>query len=231
MSECIHEPISYGDQRILYRCFKCGRSTYGDELFRVDNSKDSSPDKSNDLNNNPPDKDKSISESLADLTKSFEKVIQENSKLVQGPAIQITDLSLAYNHMFSPASERGMQTKVKSLNPEREIKVLNTTQLKVFDKVEYFAAVAVGKKNIVKAARQICELINKYSAKGYITGCLQPLSVMELPVEPFRLEEYTVLCFVSMTEEGSKELALEKSPLHKKEDEMPQHKIFDPFSE
>lgn len=153
-------------------------------------------------------------ETLENSNELGEKLAQEaSSRLVQGAALNIIDLSLPYNHMFSPAAKRGMANKVKSLNPEREIKVITTLQNKVTDRVEYLGALAMGEEKLVKAARIVADHINRYAALGYVTGCLSPLGAIRLATEPHELEKYAVFCFVSLSEAGTAMSEEERSPI------------------
>lgn len=142
-----------------------------------------------------------------DIIEEFEK---ETEKPTEGTALNIVDMSLAYNHMFSPAAKLGMSRKIKDLNPEREIDHGSTQKIRTRDKVEYFAALVSGEEKIVKAARRIAEYINKLASKGYITGCLAPISALNMLSQPHELQKYAVMCFVAVTEDGSKMIATDK---------------------
>ena len=150
-----------------------------------------------------------LSSKLADLSKAIEA---SSEKIVQGPALSTHDLSIPYSHMLSAAAKCGMANKVKDLFPKRKLQFLSTTQEEVIDVVQFFSAIAVGPEKIAKAARIITDLINGFAAKGYVTGCLAPLSYIKLINEPHTLERYAVYCFVAMTEEGDKAVKESKSP-------------------
>lgn len=113
------------------------------------------------------------------------------------PAVSISsdqvDLSLAYNHMFSPAAKRGLARKVTILAPAGE-------------KFAYFAVLALGEEKIVKAAREIANAINSLAGKGCVTGCLSNLFVMPIANKPHELEKFVVCCFPVLTEEGYSEI-------------------------
>lgn len=151
--------------------------------------------------------------SLVSELESLQVALEAGSDktIIKGSALDTHDLSIPYSYMFSPAAKRGMLNKVKELCPKRKLQFISTLETEVIDKVEYFTAIAVSPEKIVKAARIITDLINSYAAKGHITGCLSPLSYIKLVNEPHQLENYAVYCFVSMTEEGSKLAAQDKS--------------------
>ncbi len=149
-----------------------------------------------------------ISSKLADLTKALEDSPKE---LVQGPALTSYDLTIPYSHMFSTAAKHALSRKVTELNPKRKT-LLAPIEGEVYDKVEFFSAIAVGPEKVVKAARIITDLINHYAAKGYVTGCLAPLSYIKLFSEPHELPKYAIFCFVAMSDQGCKALEAAKCP-------------------
>jgi len=147
---------------------------------------------------------KDKNELTAKLTDLLETLQKETQEIVTGPALQVHDLSLAYNHMFSAAAKKGMERKVTTQIVKREI--VTVSQLSpqfAVDKVEYFSCIANGKEKLYKAARMVADNINRYAARGYVTGTLAPLSCIELCREPHELERYAVYCFVAMTQAGS----------------------------
>ena len=146
-----------------------------------------------------PKKD-NISSQVKDLIQTLEKKQEET--VIEGPVLQTIDLSVAYSHMFSAAAKRGMATKVKELIHKRDITMPITLQTIAHDKVEFFGALAIGEEKIVKAGRLVAENINRYAAKGYVTGCLAPLAAIKLATEPHELPKYAVYCFVSLTQAG-----------------------------
>lgn len=150
------------------------------------------------------------------------KMLEEETEkvLTQGPVINVIDLSLAYNHLFSRASKRAMSHKVTSLIHQRTLKHIVDLKAVVLDKVEYFSVIVVGEENLIKGAEKIAALINSYSERGYVTGCLAPLSALSLISEPHEFEKWAVFCFVSFTEEGSKVLAKENPAILTKEGEI-----------
>ena len=151
-------------------------------------------------------KKQKLDEQLKELIKTLEE-----TKLTPGKALDTYDLSIPYSYMFTPAAKRGMATKVQSLLHKRKLQVISTLDTEVVDKVHYFSAVAMGEEKIVKAARIITDMINDLAAKGYVTGCLAPLSYIRLCTEPHQLEQYAVFCFVSLSEEGTKIVEQDRS--------------------
>ncbi len=134
-------------------------------------------------------------------------------------AVNVIDLSLPYNHMFNPAAKRAMTNKVDGLIVKRKKTVIDNLKLDALDTVHFFAVIASSPEKLVKAARIITNDINYLSEKGYVTGCLLPLSCVKLATEPFQLEKYAVSCYVSLTEEGSKWLETQACGSHMKEPE------------
>lgn len=142
----------------------------------------------------------SLSSSLKALTEAL-KV--SNSELTEGPTLQTVDLTVPYSHMWTPAAKLGMANRITGLVNKRENKVVRTLETHTLDRVHFFNGIAVGEDKIVKAARAVTNDINWLAGQGYVTGCLTPLSYLQLSVEPFQLPEFAVFCYISLTPEGS----------------------------
>lgn len=153
-------------------------------------------------------------EDIDQIKETIEKSQEEFESGALGkscPILQVTDLSLPYNHLFNAAAKKAMKIKLTNLVQTR---VPSGQLTAVLEKVEFFSVVAVGERNIVKAAGKIANIVNEYALQGHVTGCLAPLSMISLYVEPFELSKYAVFCFVGMTQQGSNKLH-EENPIER----------------
>jgi hypothetical protein len=154
------------------------------------------------------------------LSPAVKEVLEniDNDSVVYGGALTVHDLSIPYAHMFSPAAKKGLSRRVESVLPKRTITTVGPSPglpgMEVIDSVQYFSIIVKGEEKIVKAARIITELLNKLAAKGYITGCLSPLSFISLPSESHELPTYAVYCWPVVTLDGVSMLEEEKPVFH-----------------
>lgn len=123
-----------------------------------------------------------------------------------GVVPEIIDLSLAYSYMFNAAAKKAMAVKITTLTPRRELKADPLGRTFVDDKMGYFSVMARGDEKIVEAAKCISDFINDLAGRGFVTGCLAPMSAITLFTEPHRPNEYAVFCYVSLTPEGEEHL-------------------------
>ena len=148
--------------------------------------------------------DTGLSADLAGLMDALEQGgYQEPPKSVAAhAALDIIDLSLAYNHMFSVATKRALSTSVKDLRPGRKIHYATALFNQVVDEVRQFAVVARGEEKVIEAAQKIVGILNELSEKEYVTGSLVRLSVIKLVNEPYQLERYLVFTYPSLNADG-----------------------------
>jgi hypothetical protein len=166
-------------------------------------------------------------------TKEIEKTVEDAIKFLEdigleaGVGIKIIDLSLAYNHMLSAAAKKAMAVKITTLTPRRELKADPLGRTFVDDKMGYFSVMARGDEKIVEAAKLISDFINDLAGRGFVTGCLAPMSAIALFTEPHRLNEYAVFCYVSLTPEGEEYCDnMETKKIRIKEGEVPSACVF-----
>src|SRR4051812_18683269 len=103
-----------------------------------------------------------MSKKSTKLNKQINQLISVLEKTPLEPSpIQMIDLYLPYNHMFTPAAKRGLSRKINDLKPKRKIEFVSSLEDIVEDKIEYFQVVALGEEKLAKAARMITDYVNK----------------------------------------------------------------------
>lgn len=150
---------------------------------------------------------KTVKVSLNRARKSAKSILDEAEELLkrvpdEGSSLKVTDIYLPLNHLFDHAAKRAFETVVHQTSSQRELKVISTTRTKVIDQVKYFGATAVGERKIFDAAQKVANTVNFYANKGYVTGVLSKLIMYQLATEPFQLERWLLLSYVSLSPEG-----------------------------
>lgn len=169
---------------------------------------------------------KSVKVSLNRARKPVQEVLKEAEELLksaptQGSSLKVEDIYLPLNHLFDQAAKRAFENVVTQLTIQRESKVVSTTKIKVIDQVRYFGAQAVGERKIFDACQKVANIVNLYANKGYVTGVLVKLCLMQLATEPFQLERYIVFSYVSLSPEGLEYLKLNPTKVEFPEGGLP----------
>ena len=144
---------------------------------------------------------------MENLQKSLEELEQaidaSYENIVQGPAIQTTDLLPDYRHLFNASAQVALD-KPRATMLVRQI--LGTMET---EKVHYFAVKVTGKNNISKAVKWLTSVINKHADLGQISCFLAPLGFLELSYTGFDPKtdtnsDYAVYSYPMFNEEGYK---------------------------
>lgn len=131
---------------------------------------------------------------IQDMTNAIEG---KNRKAKEIPTPDSLDLSLVYGHLFTPASILAMKNRLLGLSLTR----LEANGETACDWVNFFSVIC-SEEDVYTTAQSITKDINDLSEKGFVTGCLTPLSMVEFH-KPLPGRTFAVYCFVSLTEEGS----------------------------
>jgi hypothetical protein len=133
------------------------------------------------------------------------KEAREEAKTIVS-SLQTTDLYLAYNHLFSPATKLAYKNLVTNQVPQRKLSVLSTLKTAVFDRVLYFGVIAVGEDKIFEASKRLASVINSLSKMDYVTGALCRMGMIKLATEPHELPRYAIFSFPSVTQESVRKI-------------------------
>lgn len=153
-----------------------------------------------------------ILQEMNEAVENLSNELESNSKTT----LKVTDLSLPYSHLFNVAASKALSVKIQTQTNQRR----NKLGLLVCDEVEYISSIAIGKKNIIKAAGKVMDIVNRHALEGHITGSLMNLSLLELAIESYEMDRYAVMIFPLFTTEGSKLLWQEKLPEIHTEEEL-----------
>lgn len=123
--------------------------------------------------------------------------------IAEGSNLKVQSIYLPLNHLFNQASKRAFEISVKQVPPPpRKLTFITDTRGIAIDEVRFFGAKAVGERQIFDAAQKVANLVNEYASKGFVTAELQKLLLVQLVTEPHQLEEYLVLSYVALSEQG-----------------------------
>lgn len=167
---------------------------------------------------------KSVKVSLNRAQKVNNYIAGVKEQLANAPvsnSIKAENIYLPLNHLFNAASKRAFENVVSSLARQRQVKVVSTTQLKVIDEVKFFGAQAVGERKIFDAAQKVANAVNHYSDRGFITGVLCKLIMIQLATEPHQLEKYVICSYVALSPEGLEYLKANPSKVEFQEGTLP----------
>jgi hypothetical protein len=163
-----------------------------------------------------------------DLSSKLKGLIEELEKITPptgGPAIDVQDIYLPLNHLFSQATKRAFRNQVKTLKSYRKLANPVTLNQVIQDEVRYFGATALSERKIFDAAKAVVDYVNQLSSQGYVTGYLTKLSIIRLASEPHELEKYMVFCFPCLTPDGIKSVDINDHLLSIKEGEIPRYLV------
>lgn len=154
---------------------------------------------------------KTVKVNLNKVRKTIKKVEELLQKAPKSPnALQVHDIYLPLNHLFNQASKWAFEHPVKTMVVPRKVRYIATTDTTVYDHVKFFGASAVGERKIFDAAQKVANTVNFYADRGYVTGVLTKLILLQLVTEPHQLERWVICSYVALSAEGIE--YLEKNP-------------------
>lgn len=145
---------------------------------------------------------KSVTVSLNRAKKSIHEAEELLKNAPASNALKVEDIYLPLNHLFNAAAKHAFEIQVNQTFVQREIKMVTTTQTKVIDEVRYFGAVAVGERKIFDACQKVANAVNHYADRGFVTGVLCKLIMLQLATEPHQLKRWVVCSYVALSPEG-----------------------------
>ena len=138
------------------------------------------------------------------LVKALDKGNKAKSEkdLEQGTSLKVENIYLPLNHLFNQAAKRAFERHVDQEFTERKVSYVTSLEREVIDEVRYFGSVAVGERKIFDAAQKVANQINFYCDKGFVTGQLCKLIMVQLATEPHQLERWAIVSYVALSPEG-----------------------------
>lgn len=143
------------------------------------------------------------------LIKCLKNLIEEAEK-DEGSILQVADLYIPYNHLYSDAAKKAVPFKKKSLKPARN-QLLSSKLLpdgteegeyiRVFDEIMFFSVISRGEGSLYQAAKKVMKDVNELADKGFVSGYLSNLSYLRLKMDGLTLP-HAVFCFPAVTPEG-----------------------------
>jgi hypothetical protein len=158
------------------------------------------------ISTNNPSQSGTLIKDLEALTEALKK-----ATVTSGSALEITDISAKHTRRFTKRSLKALSKSVKFLNP-----TVTTNKGDVPGKVVYLSysirwssrksSKTSGNLQENKAAFRIARVINDLSKRGYLLGCLAPLSMIDLYVDTITAPNKAVFLFPCVTLDGAKYL-------------------------
>lgn len=120
-------------------------------------------------------------------------------------ALQVHDIYLPLNHLFTRAAKQALKNQVKDLNPKRRLNPPVDLTLEIEDTVRFFGSTTEGgERGIFDAAKKVANQINFYAERGLVTGALSKLLCIQLATQPHELDKYMVVSYVAFSPQGVK---------------------------
>lgn len=139
--------------------------------------------------------------------------------------LQFLDLYPQVRHLFSDKATQTLDNQTYSMYHQYDVQLVEVPQdavahllykvgvkssekyvkyLRRADAVYSFGSFAVGKDSATKAVEKIISTVNTVANMGFTKATLYPLGILKLNLDDPTREEYVVVSYVTLTEEGKK---------------------------